>query len=111
MPSRFEPAGLVQLEAMRYGCIPIVRRTGGLADTVDDYVPGKGYGSGFVFDLYEPTAMLIALVRAGQAYRNKREWNGLIRRAMSKAFSWDASAREHDDLYRKPVRLHRSDRR
>lgn len=111
MPSRFEPAGLVQMEAMRYGCIPIVRRTGGLADTVDDYTPGTGKGTGFVFEPFEPTAMLIALVRAWQAHRNTREWKSLIRRAMSKDFSWDVSARAHADLYRKAIRLHRADRR
>lgn len=107
MPSRFEPAGLVQIEAMRYGCIPVVRRTGGLADTVVDYVPGEGTGTGFLFTPYEPLALLIAIVRAWQAYRNKREWKGLVRRALRQDFSWTASARLHADLYRKAFRLSR----
>ena len=111
MPSRFEPAGLVQIEAMRYGCIPIVRKTGGLADTVEDYWPGRGQGTGFVFNPYEPTAMLIALVRAWQAYRNKREWRAIVRRAMAKDFSWDASARAHVELYRTAIRFHRASTR
>jgi len=106
MPSRFEPAGLVQLEAMRYGCVPIVRHTGGLADTVEDYWPGRGTGTGFVLKPYEPMALLIAIVRAWQAFRNQREWRGIMRRGMRQDFSWDVSARAHADLYAKAVRLH-----
>ncbi len=106
MPSRFEPAGLVQMEAMRYGCIPIVRSTGGLADTVDDYAPGQGQGTGFVLKPYEPMALLIAVVRAVAANRNQREWKGIVRRAMRRDFSWNASAQEHVDLCYQAVKLH-----
>jgi starch synthase len=110
IPSRFEPAGLVQMEAMRYGCIPIVRKTGGLADTVEDHVPGEGKGTGFLFTPYEPMALLIAIVRAYQAYRNRREWKGIVHRALMKDFSWDTSAAAHIELCRKAIRTSRRTR-
>ncbi len=95
MPSKFEPAGLVQLEAMRYGAIPIVRRTGGLADTVTDADPQHGKGTGFVFEKYDDQALLIAVVRAYETYRNRREWESRGTRAMSQDFSWKNSARKY----------------
>ena len=101
IPSRFEPAGLVQLEAMRYGAIPIVRKTGGLADTVIDFHPEKGEGTGFVFEKFDPNAMLIAIVRAYESYRNKKEWRKLVIRAMTTDFSWKKSARDYIALCRK----------
>jgi len=103
MPSRFEPAGLVQMEAMRYGCIPIVRNTGGLADTVTDFSPVTRDGTGFLFTPYDPMALLIAIVRAYQAYRDPRRWTSIVRRAMSSDFSWDTSAARHIDLCRTAV--------
>ncbi len=101
IPSRFEPAGLVQLEAMRYGCIPIVRKTGGLADTVEDSDPHHGKGTGFVFEPFDPQALLITIVRAHESYRNKREWTRLVERAMSQDFSWKNSARKYMALCRR----------
>ncbi len=101
MPSRFEPAGLVQLEAMRYGAIPIVRKTGGLADTVEDFDPHRGRGTGFVFEKFDPQALMITIVRAHEAYRNKREWLKLVERAMSQDFSWKNSARKYIALCRR----------
>lgn len=95
MPSRFEPAGLVQLEAMRYGAIPIVRKTGGLADTVFDFDPHHGKGTGFVFEKFDPQALMITMVRAHESYRNKREWARLVERAMAQDFSWKNSARKY----------------
>ncbi|OGY99120.1 MAG: hypothetical protein A2945_05335 [Candidatus Liptonbacteria bacterium RIFCSPLOWO2_01_FULL_52_25] len=101
IPSRFEPAGLVQLEAMRYGAIPIVRKTGGLADTVEDADPHHGKGTGFVFEKFDPQALLITVVRAHESYRNKREWAKLVERAMFQDFSWKSSARKYVALCRK----------
>ena len=101
IPSRFEPSGLVQMEAMRYGAIPIVRKTGGLADTVIDFHPEKGEGTGFVFEKFDPNAMLIAIVRAYESYRNKKEWRKLVIRAMTTDFSWKKSARDYIALCRK----------
>jgi starch synthase len=105
MPSRFEPAGLVQMEAMHYGCVPIVRNTGGLADTVEDDWPGDP-GTGFVFDDYDHMSLMITIVRAYTAFQDSRRWEGITRRAMREDFSWDASAKEHAALYRRAMRLH-----
>jgi starch synthase len=101
IPSKFEPSGLVQLEAMRYGCIPIVRKTGGLADTVEDFDPHQGKGTGFVFEPFDPQALLITIVRAHESYRNKHEWERLVERAMAQDFSWKNSARKYIGLARK----------
>ncbi|RJQ28793.1 glycogen synthase [Candidatus Parcubacteria bacterium] len=101
VPSRFEPSGLVQMEAMRYGAIPIVRKTGGLADTVTDFHPEKKEGTGFVFEKFDPNALLIAIVRAYESYRNKKEWRKLMHRAMNADFSWKKSARDYIALCRK----------
>jgi len=99
IPSRFEPSGLVQMEAMRYGAVPIVRKTGGLADSVKDYVPGENKGTGFVFNNYDQYALLIAIIRASEAYRHQKEWVKLIKRAMAEDFSWKKSANEYVKLF------------
>lgn len=99
VPSRFEPCGLTQLYALRYGTPPVVRHTGGLADTVTNASRG-GSGTGFVFT--DPTAddLLDAVLRAITAYRKPGVWRKLQRRAMKRDFSWDASARRYQALYR-----------
>lgn len=99
MPSRFEPCGLGQMIAMRYGSIPVVRRTGGLADTVLDAGAGRD-GLGYVFDQYSTEAMGEALRRAIAAFGNSAEWTALQRRAMRADFSWDASAARYEEIYR-----------
>ncbi|MBU3901580.1 glycogen synthase [Patescibacteria group bacterium] len=99
IPSRFEPCGLIQMEAMRYGAIPIVRKTGGLADSVDNYVPGENKGTGFVFDNYDRYAFLIAFIRASETFRDKRDWTKLMKRVMAKDFSWKKSAKEYINLF------------
>jgi len=99
IPSRFEPCGLVQMEAMRYGAIPIVRKTGGLADSVENFIPGADQGTGFVFNNYDCYAFLIAVIRASETFRDRKEWVKLIKRAMVKDFSWKKSAREYVELF------------
>jgi starch synthase len=99
MPSLYEPCGLNQMFSLKYGTIPIVRSVGGLKDTVDDYDPEAGTGTGFVFDAYEPEALLDAIKRALDAFQEKRAWTALRRRAMSKDFSWDRSAQAYSQLY------------
>ena len=94
IPSKFEPAGLLQLEAMRYGAVPIVRKTGGLADTVEDHVFNNP-GTGFVFNDFDAQAMMIAIVRAYENFNQKQVWKGIQHRGMKKDFSWDKSAREY----------------
>ncbi len=106
VPSAFEPCGLVQMEAMRYGAIPIVRKVGGLADSVADYVPGVGEGTGFVFEKYDHLALLIAIVRAYETYKNKKAWSALVKHAMMADFSWDKSAQEYVILFKTAVQLH-----
>jgi starch synthase len=99
MPSRFEPCGLGQMIAMRYGSVPIVRRTGGLADTVQDYDPASEEGTGFVFDDYNPWALFTAVVRAAENYKVPSRWRKLMLNCMSKDFSWDRSAKRYVELY------------
>lgn len=105
MPSKYEPCGMVQMEAMRYGCIPIVRHTGGLADTVEDYNPTEDVGSGFVFDEYDSYALFSAMVRVIESYKYKDFWKRLMIRAMSQNFSWKASAIEYEKLYNRSLGL------
>jgi starch synthase len=104
MPSRYEPCGLGQLIALRYGGAPIVRRTGGLADTVTEFDPARRTGTGFVFDAFTPDALLAAVHRAASTYRQPAVWKALVRNAMAEDFSWDASAREYVTLYRKALK-------
>ena len=103
MPSRFEPCGLGQLIAMRYGSVPIVRSTGGLADTVQNYDATRGQGNGFAFSDYSEEALLGAVERALDAYRHKDTWQTLMERGMEADFSWGASARKYVELYYKAL--------
>jgi starch synthase len=99
MPSRFEPCGLAQLIALRYGTIPVVRATGGLADTIRDYEPVAGTGNGFTFDAYDPWQFFAAVVRAAETYRHPDLWSWLVRRAMTEDVSWSRSAHRYVQLY------------
>jgi len=105
MPSRFEPCGLGQLISMRYGAIPVVRATGGLADTVNDYNPVTGSGNGFVFSEYNSGALCDAIFRALKLYRqNPAAWRRLVRTAMDIDYSWARSAVEYLQLYREGIK-------
>lgn len=105
MPSRFEPCGLGQLMAMRYGSVPIVRATGGLADTVQDYDPRTGEGNGFSFGAYDRWQLFAAIVRALENYKYAEAWRNLQVRGMTSDFSWDASARKYVDVYHRAQAL------
>ena len=100
MPSVFEPCGIGQLIAMRYGAVPIVRETGGLRDTVEAYNPLEGIGTGFTFKSINARDMLDAIDRAIDVYYKKDELSRVIRNAMSRDFSWNASAEKYEALYR-----------
>jgi starch synthase len=104
MPSRYEPCGLGQLIALRYGAVPIVRRTGGLADTVTEFDAGRRAGTGFLFDQFDADTMLAAVRRAVTAFHRPELWSALVRNGMTEDFSWDASAREYTLLYKKVLR-------
>ncbi|HHT9117540.1 MAG TPA: glycogen synthase, partial [Candidatus Hypogeohydataceae bacterium YC38] len=96
MPSRFEPCGLNQLYSMRYGTVPIVRRTGGLADTIDSSV-------GFSFQSYSSKEMLETIKKALELYRNPSRWLELMKRGMLQDWSWERSAKEYSTLYQKAL--------
>lgn len=98
MPSRFEPCGMNQMYSQRYGTLPVVRATGGLADTVEDGI------TGFVFREPEPEALHAALVRALAAWRDSAVWRGLQRQAMARDFGWEKAARRYSALYAQIIR-------
>lgn len=95
MPSQYEPCGLTQMRAQRYGTIPVARRVGGLADTIDDGV------TGFLFDAYEDRALVGGMWRAMTEHRSARAWREMQQAAMSRDFSWDRVAEKYLDIYTK----------
>ncbi len=107
MPSRFEPCGLSQMYALRYGTIPVVRATGGLDDTVSDWNPETRTGTGFKFEDYTPEALVSALERALAAYAQPTAWRVQQTAGMQADFSWDASARQYVRVYDQATRLAR----
>ncbi len=100
MPSRFEPCGLGQLIAMRYGTVPVVRATGGLKDTVADYAAAKTSATGFAFVETHPDALKHAVGSALNVYGKPAAWKRILTRAMRRDSSWKASAKQYDELYR-----------
>ena len=100
VPSRFEPCGLTQLIAMRYGSVPIVRETGGLKDTVEPYNEYEDTGTGFSFANYNGDEMLNTINYAKHIYYDdKKAWDGIVRRGMSADYSWSNSAKKYEQLY------------
>ncbi|RMD49225.1 MAG: glycogen synthase GlgA [Ignavibacteria bacterium] len=105
MPSKFEPCGLNQMYSLNYGTIPVVRATGGLADTVQDFNPKTGKGNGFVFNNYDHKEMLSALERAVDLFKtDKSAWQKLMKEGMKTDFSWHNSAKKYVDLYKKVLK-------
>lgn len=103
MPSHYEPCGLGQLISVRYGTIPIVRRTGGLADTVAEFDPATGEGNGFVFEERNAVALLGAMWRGVATLANRPAWARLVQNAMGCDFSWDRSAEAYVGLYQRAI--------
>jgi starch synthase len=99
MPSRYEPCGLGQMIAMRYGSVPVVRATGGLADTVRNWDPVTGEGNGFRFDHYDGLDLFAAIVRTLETYRYPQRWQQLQLRGMQGDFSWQRSAGKYLQVY------------
>ncbi len=107
MPSHYEPCGLGQLISLRYGTIPVVRHTGGLADTITNFNPQTGEGNGFSFEETTAVALLGAFCRALAACRDSERWSRLVQNAMACDFSWDRSAQEYARLYQLAVTRHK----
>ena len=101
IPSKFEPSGLTQMEAMRYGAVPIVRKTGGLADTVFDPLLDQKNGTGFVFEKFDSFSMAIAIVRAYENYHHQKVWDQIQKNGMRQDFSWKKSAIKYAELFHK----------
>ncbi|MFH1093184.1 MAG: glycogen synthase GlgA [Candidatus Omnitrophota bacterium] len=100
MPSYYEPCGLGQLISLNFGTIPLVRRTGGLADTVEDFDPFTKKGNGFVFSNYQAGALLETIKRSLCVYNDAKTWKELITRAIKSDFSWEKSAKDYVNLYK-----------
>jgi starch synthase len=101
MPSRYEPCGLNQMYSLRYGTVPIVRRTGGLADTVQQFDVTTGHGTGVVFDHFTAAGMAWALHHALGLYQQRGAWRRLVQNAMAQDFSWEHQAGEYSALYQR----------
>lgn len=104
LPSYYEPCGINQLIAMRYGCIPIVRKVGGLNDTVTNFNPATGKGTGFSFTQFNEMSLFEAIIRALENYKHKDTWRRLIIRAMQESNSWEIPAKKYILLYRKMLK-------
>lgn len=107
MPSRYEPCGLTQIYSLTYGTVPVVRATGGLADTISD-CDQNHQGNGFTFDVYTGKALLDAFTRARACYRQPARWQALMQRCMACDFSWDVSAGAYLEIYRKALKKRRA---
>jgi starch synthase len=105
LPSRFEPCGINQLIALRYGCIPVVHHIGGLADTIIDYDPRRKIGNGFTFQRYGAVSFLVAIVRAIEVYKHKRIWKELVISSLREANTWRIPALKYIDLYETTIKL------
>ncbi len=104
MPSRFEPCGLNQIYSLKYGTVPVVRATGGLDDTVEEWNPDFHTGTGFKFEPYDAQAFLDAIDRALVAFYDKKQWSHLVQNGMAQDFSWAKPAREYIAIYEEVAR-------
>jgi starch synthase len=100
MPSKHEPCGLNQMYSLMYGTVPLVRETGGLADTVVKFNEKTEEGNGFVFKAYESAALLKELTRAAKIFQDKKLWQKIMKNGMRSDFSWDSSAKKYIELYK-----------
>ncbi len=103
MPSRYEPSGLNQMYSLKYGTVPLVRKTGGLADSVEDFDPDKKTGTGLVFEKYDADLLLATVMRGVGLYSRKKLWYKLMKAGMSQDFSWEKAATRYQALYRQLV--------
>lgn len=110
MPSHYEPCGLTQIYSMRYGTVPVVRATGGLEDTVEQWNPKTRTGTGFKFSGYTPPDLRVAMRQALAAFQNKNDWKQLMLNGMQQNFSWAEPAREYVAVYERAKNLHAKSR-
>jgi starch synthase len=103
MPSLYEPSGLNQMYSLKYGTVPIVRATGGLDDTIEEWDAVKGTGTGFKFEGYLPEALLAEIDRALEAFRDKKGWTRLMRNGMARDYCWSGPAKEYVRVYEEAV--------
>jgi len=112
IPSYYEPCGLGQIIALRYGTVPIVRATGGLADTIQNFESATQQGNGFTFENYTSDALYAALLKAVKTFKQEKLWKALVKNAMESDFSWNASAKKYETLYetvkRRPFKLEKN---
>jgi starch synthase len=101
MPSIYEPCGLNQMYSLRYGTVPIVHRTGGLADTVQLWDPADRSGTGIVFDHHNAAGLRWAIEAALSVYRDSAAWRALVANGMAQNFSWDVQGKLYEELYRR----------
>jgi starch synthase len=104
LPSRYEPCGLTQMYALKYGTVPVVRATGGLEDMITAFDPEKGEGNGFKFGPYEPGAFFAAVQQAVETFQNPESWGRIVARGMKEDFSWDRSALQYLELYQSVIK-------
>ena len=104
MPSRYEPCGLGQLIALRYGSVPVVRKTGGLTDTIREYDPANGTGTGFLFNKYSSGELVKKVKFAHKIFHDTALWRKIRKNAMSQNFSWRKSAEAYISLYQKTLK-------
>jgi starch synthase len=104
MPSQYEPCGLNQMYSLRYGTVPIVRRTGGLADSVEHYDPSTGFGTGIVFNDFNSEALEWALNTALDLHAQPNHWSRMVHNGMSRDFSWQRQGSLYVQLYERLVK-------
>ncbi|MBN1520928.1 MAG: glycogen synthase GlgA [Candidatus Aureabacteria bacterium] len=103
MPSRYEPCGLNQIYSLKYGTVPIVRATGGLDDTIENYNRESGKGNGFKFERYSPVSLIAKILEAINLYDDKKHWKKIVQNGMKQDFSWDVSASKYVKLYKRAI--------
>lgn len=111
MPSIYEPCGLTQMYSLKYGTVPIVRSTGGLADTIENYIPETQSGTGFKFKSIDSNEFALTIKKALKIFRDKNGWKTLQMNGMSKNFSWTSSANNYLNLYKELLKKEKMNER
>jgi starch synthase len=105
LPSSFEPCGINQMKALRYGCIPIVRSVGGLKDTISNFDFNNKDGNGFIFNTYSPLSLYGAIIRALEYYKNRKIWLKLAKSGMQLSFSWNLPAKQYEHIFNRALKV------